>query len=179
MSLLPLSSNQELSRIANILPAFALALCDKIGEAMRMDSGRSPMAIASLVQLRTEPGLSTDRLRSMIGLSHSATVRIIDQLEREGLVSRRRQATGDARVSTLDLTDAGLAEAEHILAARKRIALGIVETLSRAEIGALESIISKTVGLVVRSGLDQDVVCRLCDLNECPQDRCPVNICVR
>lgn len=164
------------ARTANILAAFALAMTDKIDSAMRgAASGRGGMASAALVQIASDPGLSIERLRTSIGLSHSATVRIVDQLEAAALVVRSRSAAGDSRVAELHLTPRGEDEANAGLAARRAVLDRALQRLGPPDVEALSRLVEKAMGAVVELGADQDVVCRLCDLSACPQERCPVS----
>jgi MarR family transcriptional repressor of emrRAB len=169
----------EYDRLANVVAAFALALTDKINEAMRAKSGRSQTSSAALIQVGFSPeGLSIEGLRSMIGLTHSATVRVVDQLEADGLVTRQRNVGKDLRVSVLQLTAAGTEEMSKSLSARQDVGAAIVRDLSVDDLQKLAGLIDRMVPAVVDFGDDQDIVCRLCDIDICPQDRCPVNTCV-
>ncbi|MFD1702800.1 MarR family winged helix-turn-helix transcriptional regulator [Methylopila henanensis] len=162
------------ARAANILAAFALALTDKVGDAMRETAeGRSPAAMAALIQIGFEPGLSIERLRACIALSHSATVRVADQLEAAGLIERRRGAAKDARVAALALTPAGEAAMRQSLAARQEVSARLLGLLTPREVETFLGLVERMLPAAVGPGADSDVVCRLCDLEACPQDRCP------
>jgi MarR family transcriptional regulator, negative regulator of the multidrug operon emrRAB len=165
-------------RLGNILATFALALTDKIGGAIRAEVGRGDMASATLVQIGFNGGLSIERLRTMIGLSHSATVRVVEQLESEKLVNKKRDVPGDSRVSSLTLTERGLFEMRRVLAARRSVIAGILDQLSVSDMADLDEILKKAVPQVVEFGDDQHVVCRYCDLQACPDEFCTVNTCV-
>ncbi|MEZ5841477.1 MAG: MarR family transcriptional regulator [Hyphomicrobiales bacterium] len=168
----------EKRRLANVLATFALALSDRVGEAIRDVAGRGPQATAALIQIGFDPGLSIEALRTLIGLSHSATVRAIDGLVAEGLVRRERGLTGDSRVAALTLTKAGEAEMQKALDARAGVTGAVIDALAPGELAALNAILEKAVPAVVEFGTHQDVVCRLCDMGACPQDICPVAVCV-
>lgn len=168
------SHNADRRRTANILGAFALALTDKMTAAVRDAAGHGDMASAAIVQIGSEPGLSIERLRLCLALSHSATVRLVDAIQAAGLVTRERNSARDSRVAILTLTPAGRAHMRAILAARSAIIEPVLARLSAGELSALVAILEKATPAVVASGPDQDVVCRLCDLHACPQHRCPV-----
>ena len=73
----------------NLLGAMALAVSDRMAEALADRSGRSESAAATLSaldQLLGEP--SIDQLSRVLGLSQSGTVRLVDRLEQDGLVRR-------------------------------------------------------------------------------------------
>jgi MarR family transcriptional regulator, negative regulator of the multidrug operon emrRAB len=173
-----LDIQNEKKRLANVLAAFALALTDKVNDAIRDNGGRSGMSSATLIQIGFNPGLSIERLRSLIGLTHSATVRVIDQLAGEGMVRRERNTEGDTRVASLVLTDKGVTEMQTALVSRSLVAEPVVECFTALEMDSLASMLEKAIPNVVGFGANQDVVCRLCDMRACPQDRCPVNTCV-
>ncbi len=58
------------------------------------------MAAAALVQIEGEPGCSIELVAGRIGLTHSATVRVVDKLAERGLVEKDR-ARKDARAQSL------------------------------------------------------------------------------
>jgi DNA-binding MarR family transcriptional regulator len=121
-----------------------------------------------------EPGLSIERLRRTIALSHSATVRLLDQLVADGLVRREASEGSDKRARSLYLTEEGTALLEAARAARRRVVEAALDRLSEQEQQSLTSIIEKMFPAVVAGGDDHDVVCRFCDDKACPIDRCPV-----
>ena len=69
--------------------ALALAVADSIASVSASFSPSGP-ATAVMVFLSMEPGLPISVLASRIRLSHAGTVRLIDRLEHEQLVERRR-----------------------------------------------------------------------------------------
>ena len=94
-------------RLENIWRAMSLATVDKMEQAFAAETGRGPSAVAALLQIGVEPGLSIERLRRIIALSHSASVRLVDQLVAEGLVRREVSAGSDKRARALYLTAQG------------------------------------------------------------------------
>lgn len=164
----------EKNRRGNVLAAFALALTDKINAAMRGVGSRSESSIAALVQIKFNAGISIDQLRAILSLSHSSCVRVVENLVVDGLVARARSDT-DSRFAVLTLTERGGAEADRLLAARAEICARLIGATDGAE--DVLVFIEKAMPAVVSAGSDQDVVCRFCDMDICPQDRCPVNAC--
>lgn len=171
------AQKSDRNRAANVLAAFALALTDKVSTAIRDDAGRSDMSSAALIQIGFEPGMSIERLRLAVGLSHSAMVRVIDQLQADGLVTRERSSTGDSRVASLSLTRAGDVQMRSALAARARVTEPALQPLTVQECQTLLNLLEKALPALVKTQVDQEVVCRLCDLDACPQDCCPVGAC--
>lgn len=165
--------SRERRRASNILGAFALGLTDKISATVRTAGQANDMASAALIQVGFEPGISIERLRNCLGLSHSATVRLIDGLETGGLVQRTRNPAVDSRVAVLMLTRAGKAQMRATLGARAQVTDPILARLSGSEVTTLLAILGKAFPEIVASERESDIVCRLCDLEACPQDRCP------
>jgi DNA-binding MarR family transcriptional regulator len=161
-------------RLENIWGAISLATVDKMEQAFATETKLGPSAVAAISQIEYEPGLSIERLRRMIALSHSATVRLIDQLVGLGLIRREVSAGPDQRARSLYLTDKGEALQEAAKEARRRVVEAALARLSSQERQDLVTIVEKMFPALVAGGDDQDVVCRFCDGLACPEERCPV-----
>src|SRR5918911_4376543 len=94
-------------RVANMLGGLSVAIGDRVGAGSRQ---------ATLVALDSHQAVTVANLGRALGRSHSATVRLVDGLERDDLV--RRRAGHDARSIRLELTPAGRAAAAEIRARR-------------------------------------------------------------
>jgi DNA-binding MarR family transcriptional regulator len=95
-----------------------------------------PGDVGILRLITVEPGLSQQTLATRLGVGPSRVVVLIDELEKKGLVVRRRRAS-DRRSYELELTDAGRAvmsrmrqigsahenEMVHVLTAEERATL--------------------------------------------------------
>lgn len=162
--------------LGNVLGAFSRALCDKMDRAVCAATGRNTTACYAIVQIGSEPGSSIEVLRRMLGLEHSSVVRLLDRLERANLVNRIRGTECDQRKVCIFLTDDGEREFTKILDARREVLDRAMARLNDADKEFLLSLIHKLMPEVVDCGDDQHIVCRLCDLEKCPQDRCPVNL---
>jgi MarR family transcriptional repressor of emrRAB len=169
-----LLKKSEERRLENIWAAISLAAVDKMEHAFAAATGRGPSAVAAITQIGAEPGMSIERLRRIIALSHSATVRLLDQLAAERLIRREASAGADKRARALHLTEQGVALFDAAKAARRRIAETALERLSAEERQSLNAIVEKMFPALVADGDDSDVVCRFCDDKVCPIDRCPV-----
>jgi DNA-binding MarR family transcriptional regulator len=161
-------------RLENIWGAISLATVDKMEHAFAAATGRGPSAIAAITQINADPGMSIERLRRVIALSHSATVRLVDQLAAEGLLLREASTGPDKRARSLYLTADGLSLLDTAKAARRKIVEAALERLSPEERQVLGSIIEKMFPALVAAGDDSEVVCRFCDEKACPIERCPV-----
>jgi DNA-binding MarR family transcriptional regulator len=160
---------------ANLLGALALALSDRLEQALTEATGLSESDAIALSALHHSLDVPrVDLLAQVLGLSSSGTVRLLDRLEAAGLV-RRRTGT-DGRVTTVALTAAGRRRAQAVTRARFELteqALGVLTQSERQQFGALAGQI--LAGLVRPPGATR-WTCRLCDLVACgrPQRRCPV-----
>ena len=169
-----MATNKEILRLENLFGAMSLALVDKMEKAFTDETGLGPSAIAAIVQIGTEPRLTIETLRRMIALSHSATVRLVDQLVASDLVLRAGGVEGDRRARSLQLTERGRALFDKSLGARRAIihrAFAALEAEEKEQFGRL---VEKLLPALVDLGDDQDVVCRVCDQGVCDQDRCPI-----
>jgi len=153
------------SRVANMLGGLSVA----IGDAVAAGSQES-----ALVALDSHPAGTIARLSRALGRSHSATVRLVDGLERNGLV--RRERADDPRAIALTLTAAGAAAAARVRAARARTLDGLVDALVDEDVARLEPLLER---LLAAGAVDADSrwrTCRLCDEPRCEGDRrCPVD----
>lgn len=162
---------QERSRTINLFGALALAVADRLRSTAEDEAGHAAASPAAIVQIGTNPNESIDTLRRIIGLSHSATVRIVERLEADGLIQKKRGE--DGRVALLNLTAAGRKVMVKILHSREGLLTNALQGLDNRDWGELTRIIEKIMPQIISSRFESDHVCRLCDQKICPQDRCP------
>ena len=162
--------------VGNIIGAFSRALSDKMDRAVREAAGLSNSACYAIVTVGSEPNSSIETLRRMLSLEHSSLVRLIDRMEKQDLLQRIRGTGNDLREVKVSLTDRGEAYFALIVEARRNVLAQALESLTREERKLISSIIFKLMPSVVEGGYDQHYVCRLCDLESCPQEYCPVNL---
>jgi MarR family transcriptional repressor of emrRAB len=164
------------ARAANLLGAYALVALDRL----RANAGMELSSAAVLTALETfADGASIDRLRRVLGLSHSGGVRIVKRLEADGLVAREPDP-GDARAVRLHLTPAGRRVARKVLAAREEALAPLLTPLDERESAALERLLERLLAAVTAEGEDAGRICRLCDPEVCGHpDRCPVSQAAR
>lgn len=161
------------NRLANLLGAAALALADEMGRAVEEAAGQGGGAPAALAQLSDHPGLTVDGLRRRINLTHPAVVRLLDRLASRGLV-RRSHGTKDARTTVLTLTGEGEATAAAIRAARGAVLRRAVDGVPAGELECFEAALDHLLHALPRTKDDTIHYCRLCHLDMCPADGCPV-----
>jgi DNA-binding MarR family transcriptional regulator len=159
-------------RTANIVGAFALAAADAL---LHEAEGKAPEpgpAAAALSLLAHEPGMSIDRLRRALGLSHPGAVRLVDRLEKEGTVIRG-SSERDRRAVALYLTDAGRKTCAKIRKARLGSLARMLDSLDANERATLALLTEKMLRGLVESVDHAYSVCRLCDEVACAD--CPVD----
>ena len=115
--------------------ALALAVADEIANAAASSSPSGPTA-AAMVFICLEPGLSIGELAERIRLSHAGTVRLIDRLELERLVERRRNDS-DRRARFIYLTTSGEELMAAIMTARDDAISAYLSVLSPDELSTL------------------------------------------
>lgn len=160
----------------NVLGAFSRALSDKVEHAVCEATGLSSSACSAVVTVGSEPDSSIETLRRMLSLEHSSLVRLLDRLERRGLLKRVRGSRTDQRMVSVSLTGKGEDCFTAILEARRATLEEVMLPLGSAERKLMVGIVAKMMPHVVYPGDDQHYVCRLCDLEVCPQEECPVNL---
>ena len=163
-------------RTANLLGALALALTDALKEETEARADHGAAAPAALVSIGIAPGGSIDALARTLGLSHSATVRLVDRLANHGLVDRRDGP--DGRTSALHLTRRGGARRRAILDGRGEVLIRALRSLSPDQRAVLTGLLETLLGSLTRDRLHADHICRLCDEHVCPGETCPVECAV-
>ncbi|HUR73379.1 MAG TPA: MarR family transcriptional regulator [Sporichthya sp.] len=168
-------------RLENILASLSLNLADETTAALERASGLSGSATAALLALHEFLGAAhVGRLAQVLGLTHSGAVRLVTQLESEGLA--QRQPGTDRRRVEVRLTPAGRRRATAARAARDDVVRETTRGLDAAEAAALEELLTKLVQARVaarierrRSGETGAWWCRTCDFAACgrPEGRCP------
>ncbi|PPS73392.1 MULTISPECIES: MarR family winged helix-turn-helix transcriptional regulator [Streptomyces] len=158
---------------ANLLGAAALALSDVVVAEATRAVGTSSSGAAALVVLSTHPGLSVTELGRRVGLSQSAAARMVDGLEKQGLV--RKEASWGAWVS-LQLSDGGAQAARTLLACRSDVLRQALNRLDDGEREQLGQLLSKVLTDLYRQAGDAERICRLCDRRACVRNgaTCPV-----
>ena len=168
-------SDPETQHTANILGALSVLIQDRVEQAWQATLDLSPMAAAALVQIDNEPGSSIEQVAGRIGLTHSATVRVIDKLAERGFVEKDR-ARQDARAQSLKLSKPGKRLAQQLHGARNQVTDELLSGLGSAQRKALEEAIRAILHRCVEPGREADVTCRVCDDRRCAPDICPIRV---
>lgn len=166
---------QAKRRVANLFGAAALAAAGAMAEAMGGVSDGGLSAAAALVTLASEPALGVTELGRRIGLSQSATVRMIDSLNRRGLVERTPGT--DRRSVALRLTAEGQDRARRVLAGREQALTRLLAPLGDEALPAFGTALAALLGALTADGAPANQTCRLCDEHACTAVApCPVDL---
>jgi MarR family transcriptional regulator, negative regulator of the multidrug operon emrRAB len=171
---------------ANALGALSLVVADRMNTAVEAIAGLGPSAPAALAALHEFlDGGSVTQLSSVLGLTHSGTVRLVDRLAAEGLVER--VGAQDGRAVSVVLTRTGRRTAARILQARQESLTSALSALSLDEIDNLVAALDTMLTTVTLARAEersahindhpQAWLCRLCDFAACgrSEGNCPVN----
>ena len=168
-------------RLDNLLASLSLNLAEEGHRALERASGLTGAAAVALLALEEFlGGAHVGRVADVLGLTHSGAVRLVTQLERDGLAERH--TGGDRRRVEVQLTTSGRGRARKARAARDAVVTGATSGLSAAEARTLEVLMDKLVSAQVagrlerrRAGEDGAWWCRTCDFAACgrPAGRCP------
>ncbi|VIO78939.1 hypothetical protein CI1B_75990 [Bradyrhizobium ivorense] len=158
------------TEIANLLGALSLAVMDRIEHGAREVIGRGGETPAALVVIGYGEGMTNEKLRRILGLSHSGTVRLVDRLVSDQLVERR--PGDDAREVALHLTPKGAATRKELMASRISAVASLLNVLSPTETKRLGTLIRDLLVRQDTSEMDRFTICRMCDDRVCT--RCPL-----
>lgn len=160
-----------MDRAANILGALALAVSDQIEFQMREELSRGGEAPAALVILGYVPGLSVEVLRQLLRLSHPGTVRLVDRLEADTLVERRK--TEDGRSVALHLTAKGKRLRGRLMKRRLNVLDAALASLGDEERLRFGELAARILAGIPETELDKHRICRLCSVQLC-NHQCPI-----
>jgi len=166
------------NRTENLLGALALALTDEMQAEFTRVAGQQHNAVAAIVSIGIAPGISIDALAKILQLSHSATVRLADRLDGDGLIVRER-ADKDRRSVSLRLTPEGTALRQNALQARSGTLKRALADLSSTDLAALTRLLEALLSALTMDRAAADHTCRLCDEEICPEASCPVERAAR
>ena len=130
-----------------IATAHALVDLTRSGE-----DGLSSTSIAALIAIRRDEPLSIGDIAHIVGLTHSATVRLIDRLEKDWLVRRGRRKGREVMVET---TARGKRRVSNLNDALQGSVQQVLDQLPERDRKALNSGVSAFVRALVEMGQDQ------------------------
>jgi DNA-binding MarR family transcriptional regulator len=155
--------------ISNVLVAWALGAHDLLAEAAA-DIDLDLRSVAALTLVDSHDGATVDWLAPRVGLSQSATVRLVDRLESASWVDRRRVG----REVALTSTAAGRRVLGRWQAHTDAVAESLTSELGPDELAELIRLLASTLARRARPRTLADRACRTCDWKACGND-CPVD----
>lgn len=159
-----------MDRTTNLLGAVALGLTDRIKLGLKDILDRSGESAAAIVIVGYVPGLSVELLRQTLNLSHAGTVRLIDRLEDDGYVERRKAK--DGRAVALHLTQKGIKLRGQLMNRRLDTVEAALAGLSASERLLLGDLVAKVLKNLPDTEMAKHNICRLCDNRICTD--CPI-----
>jgi DNA-binding MarR family transcriptional regulator len=154
--------------LANRLAAFATLL----HEAVHAETDElSQSAVAALLTLRHNGPTAIQDIARVIGLTHSATVRLVDRLEKDWLVRRLTRKGREVRV---EVTARGRRRAGTYQDRRIAAAETLIAVLDGTERDALLRALDKMLEVPVDGEASAERICRSCDRDGCRAEGCPV-----
>lgn len=151
--------------VANVTGALAVAVTDRLDADSRA---------AALITLLERGALTIEWLRRIVGLSHSAAVRLVDRLADEELVRRREGP--DRRSVSIALTPRGRRTATRLRSERESLLVGLLTPLDAEERRTLLALADKLLGGLESGRWEARLTCRLCDHGACARaGGCPVD----
>jgi MarR family transcriptional repressor of emrRAB len=154
-------------RSANLLGALSVAVVDRLRDSPSSDS-------AAMITLSDRGPLTVEFLRRVIGLSHSATVRLVDRLAEAGLVERH--AGLDARSISVRLTPRGRRRAAALRGQREKVLAETLAALDRHDRAAFGDLAEKLLAGMTTGRWQARFTCRFCDHGVCDSRGCPIDI---
>jgi DNA-binding MarR family transcriptional regulator len=171
-------------RLGNLLASLTLNLAEECRTALEATSGLTGSATAALLALEEFLGdAHVGRLADVLGLTHSGAVRLVTQLEREGLAERHHGA--DRRRVEVRLTASGRRTARAARVARDAVVARATSGLDEADRDTLEGLLARLVESCTEARLVRRAEggagawwCRTCDFAACgrPEGRCPAQV---
>ncbi len=152
----------------DVVGACALGLADAIWEIQ----GRDRSDAAALGLIRDRPGISIEDVARQVGLTHSATVRLVDRLEEASLA--RRSAVGPGRRVGLSVTSKGAKAVSSSRRARHAVLSLAVRGLDTESVRLLKELARTIVMNIADDQQEIDRACRLCNQVACFDVGCPL-----
>lgn len=158
---------------ANVLGALALVITDQLDAATSPagGGGSATAALSALDQFLDKP--SVTRLRDVLGLTHSGTVRLLERLDTAGLITRG--AGPDGRTRSIRLTPRGRRSARSAAEQRAAYLDAVLDGLTASELQTLHDLLARLMTQAVNLKDSGAWICRRCDLRACsrPEGHCP------
>lgn len=144
----------------------SLMVSDRIRDNVLAGQQRHESLVAAQIAICTFlAGCTIEALSRTLGLSHSATVRVVDALEEQGIVERRESS--DRRAIAVDPTPLGHQQTRTLLAKREGVLDDLLAPLTAPERRILTALHERLLFALVAGGVEPGHVCRMCDMKAC------------
>ena len=147
--------------LQNKLSALSLAITDSTFAGA---DNLAPTAVAALMSIRDQEPLSVGDIARIVGLTHSAAVRLIDRLEKDWLVRRQRRVGREVMV---EITARGRRRAQQLQDARSAAVSEYLAVLTDEERLSLNAIIDRILHNRPETAPPVDQFCRMCRRGVC------------
>lgn len=164
--------------ISNLIGTFATSVSNDIEKQIAELGGRSLSHEAALVTIYNHPNETIDVLSKVLGLTHSGAVRLINTLEKEELVERRKSVK-DARSVVLCVTDKGSQRVELVLASRETATSKILNNFNDEQKQSFLSLIEIALSSLTSEQIEARKICKLCNEGVCRKQGCPVESAIK
>lgn len=149
------------SPLPNKIAALALAITDA---TLSQTDDLAPTAVAALITIRDQEPLSIGDIARIVGLTHSAAVRLVDRLEKDWLVRRQRRVGREVMV---EITSRGRRRAQQLQDSRITAVSAFLACLDEDDLASLSQVVDKVLRVHCRETHDPDQFCRMCRRNGC------------
>jgi MarR family transcriptional repressor of emrRAB len=166
-------------RNLNLIGAFALALADRMSDAIDQQGGLGGTSAAALLLVHHGHVRRIDDLRAPLALTQAGVVRLVDRLVASGLARRVAATDGDRRTVSLALTRAGTVRARALMRARERAIAELLTPVAPAQMAVLGAVSDQVLAGAAREHPAPGRLCRYCDEGACDLSRCPVEMAER
>lgn len=153
---------------ANKLGALGAIIANKTNVALE---GLSPSAASLLSMLHFKPRLTATALATIAGVSQPTAVRLLDGLERQGLLTRGEPK---GRVTPLALTKRGRKRAVSLQKRRLAALDGLLSPLTTKERRQFGGMLDRLLAGATTSRAFARTTCRLCEHDLCGPGVCPI-----
>lgn len=156
--------------LANRLATLATIVDDAVHAET---DGLSESAVAALQTVRQNGPTAIQDIARIIGLTHSATVRLIDRLEKDWLVRRLGRKGREVRV---EATARGRRRAATHQERRLAVTDALIAAVDPEDRAVLARAVDKMLAASVIEASQADRMCRSCDRETCRHGGCPVSL---
>lgn len=159
--------------LANWVGALASAVDAEVAQAVGEYGGT---AMGALLTCSYFPDMTVGELGGVLGLTGSGAVRLVDRLERDGLVARQAR---QGRVVAMRLTSRGERLARDLQHRRLAVIDGLLSSLTDGERTELAGMLGKVLHDAGLAAAQARQTCRFCDHQRCDGEACPVGRSLR